>query len=105
MMGRLQHEVAARPIHPIEHDHVADALEAMEALGPTRIEHDGADRLGFARILRAVLASFPRGANASDVIERRIEPFRQFGGDFALAQAKCLSSGPVLTYRRGFFAT
>jgi hypothetical protein len=89
MMRRLQHEVAARPVHPIEHDHVAHGVEAAEPGRPARIERDRALGIGFARVLRAIFAPFPRGANTSDIIKRGVEPLRQFDGDLALAQAVC----------------
>ncbi len=77
MARRLQHQIAPRLVHPVEQQHVAHGFEAREALGPARIELDGADGVGLARVLRAILAPLPRRADAADEIERGVEPRRQ----------------------------
>ena len=71
---------------------MAGGFQAVEPFDPARIEHDGADRIGFAGVFRAILAPLPRRADAADEIERGVEARRQFGGDFALAQAAYASS-------------
>ena len=39
---RLQHQIATRLSHPVQHDDVARALQPLQAAGPARIEHDRA---------------------------------------------------------------
>ena len=70
-----------------DHD-VADAIEALQATNPPRIEHDRADRIAFAWILRAALPAFPRRPDPPDEIQRRVEFFWQCDGNFAFAQLK-----------------
>ncbi len=67
---------------------MARGLKTLEALDPARIEHDGADGIGLARVLRAVVALLPRRPDTADEIERGIEPVRQSYRDFALAQIR-----------------
>src|SRR5688500_7920931 len=43
----LQHEVAARAVHPVKHHKVAAGFETLEAFGPAGIDLDRADGLGF----------------------------------------------------------
>src|SRR5262249_36618164 len=61
-----------------------------ERLRPARIELDGADGVRLPRVLRAVLALFPRRADAPDIIERGVERLGQLDRDFALPDAKIL---------------
>ena len=87
MMRRLQHEVAARLIHPIEHDHVSDAFETRQPCDPSRVEHDGADGVALARNSsdNPHAASTAYGCARCNRGRRRTR--RQFDGDFALAQS------------------
>jgi len=65
---------------------MAYAVEALQAANPARIEHDGANGIAFARVLRTILPVFPRRADVPDEVQRGIELFRQCDGNFALAQ-------------------
>ena len=56
MARHLEHQIAARLVHPVEHHQMAAGLDVLERLRPARIDLDGADRVGFAGVLRAVLA-------------------------------------------------
>src|SRR5881398_492023 len=88
MSRHLQHQIASRPAHPIKHHEVTAGLHATECLGPALIDADGADGVGFAGILRAVLAPRPRCADAADEIERGIEALWQFDRDLAVADSE-----------------
>src|SRR5207245_2410714 len=83
----LQDEVAARLVHPVEHDDMRAGLDAVEGRGPARVDLDGADRIGLARVLRAILAPGPRRADPPDEIERGVEGLGQLDGGFALADS------------------
>src|SRR5436309_1787821 len=63
------------------------ALDAFESGSPVRVDLDGANRIGFAGVLRAVLAPVPGRANAANEIDRRVVVFRQVDCDLAIADA------------------
>ena len=83
MLRRLDHEVAPRPVHPIQHQQVRAALDAGERRREPRIDRDRAHRVGFAGILRAVFAPHPWRGDAADEIEPGIERLRQRDTDLA----------------------
>ncbi len=68
---------------------MAHGLKAAQPAHPTRINLDRALGFGFTRVLGAIFAPFPWGADTPDKIERGVELLRQFDRDFALAQAVC----------------
>src|SRR5713226_8817296 len=56
---------------------MAAGLDVGQRVRPARVDLDAADRVGLPRILRAILPARPRGANAADEIQLRIEMLRQ----------------------------
>ena len=93
MARSLQHQVAARLVHPVEHHHVAGGLEPPQALRPAGIELDGAERLALPAILGAVLTPPPGRADAADEIEAGIKTLRQLDRNLALAQPERVGIG------------
>src|SRR5690348_857053 len=89
----LQHQVAAGAIHPIEQEDVADGLKPLKTRRPAWIELDGADRVGFTRVLWALRAALPGRADAPDEIERGVELFRHRDRHLALAQSEEIVAG------------
>src|SRR5438445_641324 len=84
LRARLQRQVATGHFSSAD---VRAGLDAGEGRGPARIDLDGADRTGLARVLRTVLAPRPRGMDAADEIERGVEGFGQRDGNLAFADA------------------
>src|SRR5690348_5379296 len=74
---RLQDEIAAGAVHPVQHEKVAAGLDAGQRRGPARLDLDRADRIGLARILRALLAAPPWRADAADEVDLGIELVRE----------------------------
>ena len=81
---------------------MAAGLDVLEAVAPARIDLDGADRLGFAGVLRAVLALFPGRVDAADEIEAGIGLAGQL--DRLLAVADAESRALVLAHGSLFLA-
>jgi hypothetical protein len=80
---RLQDEVAARLVHPVEHEQVGAGLDAGECRGIARVDLDGAGRVRLAGVLRAVVPGRPGGADAADEIKPGIEILGQLDRDLA----------------------
>src|SRR6185437_10025508 len=69
MAGRLQHQVSRRLVHPVQQNEMRAGLDILEAGREARVERDGADGVGAARILGAILALSPRRLDAADEID------------------------------------
>ena len=84
----LQHEVAPRLVHPVEHDRwlqVSTPCSACAQRGSTSMVQTASDSRG---VLRAVLALLPGRADAADEIERGVEVLGQVDGDLAVPDAE-----------------
>src|SRR5262245_56331428 len=90
MSRNLEHKRARRPVHPIEKDDMGAGFDVLESLAPAGVDLDNANRLGFARVLRAVLALFPGCADAADEIDAGIMLAREIDGLLALPDAEVL---------------
>src|SRR5712671_1856290 len=55
---------------------------------PARVDREGADGIGLARVLGAVLAPGPGRADAADEIERGVERLGQVDSDLAVTDAE-----------------
>src|ERR1700751_4467490 len=71
----LQHQVAAGAVHPIEEEDGGEGLKPLKTRRAAWIELDGADRVGFTRVLWALRAALPGRADAPDEIKRGVELF------------------------------
>src|SRR5262249_3212311 len=110
MARHLQHEIAARAVHPIKRDEMRAGFDAGERGRPARVYFDRADRVRLARVLRTLVARLPGRADAADEIERGVEFFRQLDSDLAVADPEgvlahaCFSGsqwGPLIAARVG----
>ena len=90
MAGHLQHQIARRLVHPVEHDEMGAGLHVLEGRRPALIDLEGADGVGFAGVFRAVLARLPRRVDAADEIEPGVGLVRQLDRHFAVADAEFL---------------
>ena len=88
MPRHLQNQIAPRPVHPIKHDQMGATFDVGERLRPARVDLEGADGIGFARILGAVGAPGPGRADAADEIERGVEGVGQLDGNLAVPDAE-----------------
>ena len=71
------------------------ASQILQAGRPALVQFDGTDCVGFARVLRAVLA-FPLGrADAADEIEPGVELRWQIGGHLTLADTEVFTHGAL----------
>src|SRR5204862_468156 len=100
----LQHEVTPRLVHPIKHHDVGAAFDPLKAGRPARVDVDGADRLGFARILGTILALLPRRPDPPNEIERRVGGLRQSQPRISRHLKLLADAGLVERFREGSWA-
>ena len=67
---------------------MAAGLNVLQRFLPERIDLDSANRFGFARVFRTILALLPRRMNAADEVKTGVGAVRKFDCLFALADAE-----------------
>src|SRR5262249_42027168 len=94
----LQDEIAARLVHPVEHNQMRAALYSRERRRVTRINFEGAHGVGFTRVLGTFLPAGPGGPHPADEIDPGIALFRQRDGDLAGPDAELFVLHAVLHF-------
>jgi hypothetical protein len=87
MARHLQDEVTPRPVHPVKNKEMRTALYALQRRSIARVDLDGAYRMGFTWVFRALLRLRPGGADPADIVDAGVELVRQFDRRFALADS------------------
>jgi len=98
-VGRLQHEIAARMMHPVENLDARVDRDAGERLAPAFIHHDGADRSFQAAALGAVFPPMPRRVDRADEVNAGVRLCRQNGCRLSFAQYVVGHWGTVTGFR------
>src|SRR5262249_24788388 len=73
----------------------------LQGFLPAGIDIDDANRLGFARVFRTILALLPRRVNAADEVKTGVGPGREVNRLLSLADAEILGGhGDCFSFRR-----